>query len=99
MASARTILATLGFLQLLAVGLNFWSPLLFYMLPVAILASLILWVSVYYNWKRGSRQKLSTLACACLVPASAAAAADGSALGQNVPYCKCGMPCVRRHAA
>lgn len=53
MVSARTILATMGFVQLLAVALNFWSPLLFYMLPVAILASLILWISVYYNWKRG----------------------------------------------
>ena len=37
-----------------AVCLNFWSPLLFYMIPVALLASLILWVSVYYNWKRGA---------------------------------------------
>ena len=53
MASARSVLAALGVLQLLAVACNFWSPLLAYMLPVALLASAILWISIYYNWKRG----------------------------------------------
>jgi len=53
MASARSVLAALGVLQLLSVACNFWSPLLAYMLPVALLASAILWISIYYNWKRG----------------------------------------------
>lgn len=53
MVSARTILGALGFVQLFAVVMNFWSPMLWYMLPIALFATLILWISIYYNWKRG----------------------------------------------
>ena len=54
MVSARLVLGTLGFLQLASVCFNFWSPLIFYMLPVALLSTVILWISIYYNWKRGN---------------------------------------------